>query len=249
MGTPHRKSTAGPTIWQRIADALRSEIAGGRFEPGSRLPAERLLAEQYGASRMTTRRALAVLEADGLIRVEHGNGTFVASDALVRYQLGGDRIRFNQSLVSDSATLERRLVAHGVERDPDVAERLSLDRGADLMAMTLLTVAANRPVVLAVHWSEARRFPEIAEIFRETGSITRALERYGISDYRRRRTELTARLPSASEARQLAQSKVRPVLAYQALDVDLGGRPLAVVRGCFASDRVAVVIDPDGAVG
>jgi GntR family phosphonate transport system transcriptional regulator len=245
MTIVHRKATAGPTVWQRIADALRSEIAGGRFLPGSRLPAERQLAEQYGASRMTTRRALAVLEADGLIRVEHGNGTFVANDALVRYQLGGDRIRFNQSLVSDTAVIERTMLGHTIEENRDIAVRLGLDPGQSLIALEMLTRADGHPVAHGVHWSNAGRFATLAAHFKETGSITTSLKRLDVADYRRKSTEITARLPTAIEARHLAQSKLRPVLAYLALDVDLADRPLAVVQGCFASDRVAVVIDPD----
>lgn len=237
--------TSARPVWQRIADALRSEIAGGRIAPGARLPPERQLAEQYGASRVTTRRALAVLESEGLIRVEHGNGTFVSSDVVVRYRLGGDRIRFNQSLVSEGPALERTLLSHGVSRDPRISARLGLGATDDLMALETLTCADGHPIAHAIHWSNARRFAALAQHFKATGSITSALKRLGVDDYRRKSTEITARLPTPLEARHLVQSKLRPVLAYQALDVDLEEAPIAVVEGCFASDRVAVVIDRD----
>ena len=54
--------TAG-TVWGVIAEALRSEIAGGARPPGDRLPTEGQLAARFGVNRHTVRRALAALVA------------------------------------------------------------------------------------------------------------------------------------------------------------------------------------------
>ncbi|WP_423342274.1 GntR family transcriptional regulator [Rhizobium sp. HT1-10] len=48
--------------------------------------------EEFAINRMTARRALAELEKDGLLRILHGNGTFVA-DAPIPYAIG-TRVRF-----------------------------------------------------------------------------------------------------------------------------------------------------------
>lgn len=63
--------------YQRVRDYLRHAIGEGAFAPGVRLPTERQLAEQFGVGRGVTRRALAELEAEGLIRRHVGRGTFV----------------------------------------------------------------------------------------------------------------------------------------------------------------------------
>src|SRR5260370_41139937 len=94
-------------LWRRIEQSLRSAIVEGRHAPGSKLPPDRQIASDYGASRVTARRALAALEQDGLLRIEHGNGTFVSEDAPVHYRLGGNRGRVNQRLVAVGG--ERRL--------------------------------------------------------------------------------------------------------------------------------------------
>src|SRR5688572_29220841 len=61
-----------------IANRLRQQIAGGKLRPGAQLPAIALLSAQSAATPITIRRALRHLEEEGLIRVEHGVGTFVA---------------------------------------------------------------------------------------------------------------------------------------------------------------------------
>ncbi len=62
-------------LWQQLADLLRDRIDRG--ELAGRLEAEMTLAEHYGVSRDTVRRALACLAREGLIRSTRGRGTFV----------------------------------------------------------------------------------------------------------------------------------------------------------------------------
>ena len=62
-------------LWQQLADLLRGRIERG--ELAGRLEAETALAQHYGVSRDTVRRALACLAQDGLIRSTRGRGTFV----------------------------------------------------------------------------------------------------------------------------------------------------------------------------
>lgn len=63
-------------LWQQVADDLRAEIERGELT--DRLPGELELAEQYGVSRDTIRRAIQELASEGLLVVLHGRGTFVA---------------------------------------------------------------------------------------------------------------------------------------------------------------------------
>ncbi|MDX1401799.1 MAG: winged helix-turn-helix domain-containing protein, partial [Kiloniellales bacterium] len=60
-----------------IAQRLREAIHAGNYAPGERLPAERELAEYFGASRGTVREALKRLEDEKLLVRKIGSGTFV----------------------------------------------------------------------------------------------------------------------------------------------------------------------------
>lgn len=66
----------GPA-WRTIADELRSDVADEVYPPGAPLPGESQLAESYGVSRPTVRRAINVLIGEGLLTASHGRGTFV----------------------------------------------------------------------------------------------------------------------------------------------------------------------------
>ncbi len=54
------------------------------LEPGSPVPTERDLAQQFGTSRTTVRQAIAELVVDGRLERTQGRGTFVAQPKLMQ---------------------------------------------------------------------------------------------------------------------------------------------------------------------
>ncbi|MGN4107690.1 FadR/GntR family transcriptional regulator [Burkholderia gladioli] len=64
-------------LYQQIADKLGALIEAGDFPPGSYLPPERELAEQFGVSRTSVREALIALEVSGRVSVRVGDGVKV----------------------------------------------------------------------------------------------------------------------------------------------------------------------------
>lgn len=67
----------GRRLYQQIADQIRALIAQGQFQPGSRLPPERELAQLLGVSRPSVREALIALEIGGRVEVRQGAGVYV----------------------------------------------------------------------------------------------------------------------------------------------------------------------------
>jgi DNA-binding GntR family transcriptional regulator len=65
--------------YRQIAEGLRAEIAAGRYAPGDRLPSVVELIAASGASLGTVLKAIATLEAEGLVRSVRGQGIFVSA--------------------------------------------------------------------------------------------------------------------------------------------------------------------------
>jgi GntR family transcriptional regulator len=68
---------AGHAGYRAGADDIAARIGSGELTSGTRLRAERELAEHYEISYGTIRHAMAVLRERGLIQTVHGRGTFV----------------------------------------------------------------------------------------------------------------------------------------------------------------------------
>ena len=64
-------------IWQQLTEQLRQRIVTGVYPPGSRFPAVRALAQEAGVNPNTMQRAMAQLEADGLLITNRTQGRTV----------------------------------------------------------------------------------------------------------------------------------------------------------------------------
>ncbi|MFE3451588.1 GntR family transcriptional regulator [Nonomuraea sp. NPDC059194] len=79
QGQPAPEGVKPTTLYEGVADQLRAAIAGGEFPKDARLPGEPVLAERFGTARITVRKALELLQQEGLIVVIPSKGRFVAT--------------------------------------------------------------------------------------------------------------------------------------------------------------------------
>jgi DNA-binding FadR family transcriptional regulator len=68
------------SLAERVVQALLQEIEGGKFPPGTRLPAEQLLAQQLNVSRPVIREAIARLKVDNILVTRKGSGAYVSTN-------------------------------------------------------------------------------------------------------------------------------------------------------------------------
>jgi GntR family transcriptional repressor for pyruvate dehydrogenase complex len=61
----------------QVADELLDRIIAGEFPPGATVPGEHELSARHEVSRMTVREAMKTLQAQRILSVERGRGTFV----------------------------------------------------------------------------------------------------------------------------------------------------------------------------
>lgn len=126
----------GRARYKRVADDLRAAIRRGEYGPGDRLPSQPQLAERYGLTQGMIGRAMAILAAEGLIRLEFGRGAFVLEAPRVSRHRVIDRDYVSQPGSSSFAVEQERgghvtkapLVREpeAVVPPPEVAERLGL---------------------------------------------------------------------------------------------------------------------------
>src|ERR1700678_2132852 len=66
-----------PPKYAQVIDELRRRIESGEYAPGSLLPSEHQLSDEFQIARPTVVRALRVLRQDGWIDTQQGKGSFV----------------------------------------------------------------------------------------------------------------------------------------------------------------------------
>lgn len=68
---------SGIALGAQLAGGIRAAVKSGALAPGDRVPSVRELAESAGVNVNTVRAVYSRLEAEGVVRSEHGRGTFV----------------------------------------------------------------------------------------------------------------------------------------------------------------------------
>jgi GntR family phosphonate transport system transcriptional regulator len=238
----------GVALWSQIAEALAQDIAAGAYAIGDRLPPEAQLAEFYGANRHTIRRALDELSEAHIIRTEHGRGSFVAEDVL-DYRIG-KRPRFSEWVRSHNRTpigqiIQLMEMPLADLPEPEIAAgALELSPTDMIILLERLGAADDRPMALSRHMFPSSRLPGLLAALQANSSVTAALAAIGVDDYIRRWTRVSARNPTAHEAKHLRMARTDPVLTCDSLNTTAGGVPTEFGLTCYPAQRVQLVFEP-----
>lgn len=236
---------SGIALWRQIADRIRLGIASGDLGADGRLPPETGLSERFGVNRHTVRAAIAALVQEGVLRAEQGRGTFVSARRKLSYPISA-RTRFSTGLQGQVRDSRSVLLARSEEEAAGkVAEALALPGGARVTRLETLSEADGRPISRASTWFDAVRFPGFDRVYAETLSVTAAFKTFGIDDYFRRSTIVSARHADTADLADLGLSPGAIVLVAVAVNVDPDGRPIQFAETRFVADRVELSVDTE----
>ena len=221
--------------YERVREQLADEIERERRAAGSRLPPERAMAEHYGVSRATLRRALDELAQDGV--VERVPGGWAVASRVVG-EPPNELMSFSEMAASRGLTPGGRVLERGVRpATMEEADALGLAPGAPLFelerlrsmdAVPILVDRARVPVALA---------SGIDQVDLEGTSLYEVLEdRYGIRPARARFT-VEAIAADARRAKLLDLEPGQPLLRCEQQTEDESGRPIELCEMVYRFDR------------
>jgi GntR family transcriptional regulator len=221
---------------------LRESLDGGDLKPGDRLPTERTLAERFGCSVITIRRALDELAREQRIKRTRGRGTFVLPPRLDRDLAG--TMSFAEEMRLRGLAPETRLVAAFQETAGEAAATaLELRLGAPLFTITRIRLAERTPLLLEEVSLPASRFPGLLSEDLESGSLYEILaDRYGARIIRTREA-LEPVLLRAREARLLEVPPGRPALLIEGVAFLANGTPVEFSRSHVRGDRTRYYVE------
>ena len=234
-------ATGQDPLWMDVTRRIQAMVRESGLVPGDRLPTETRLAARFDVNRHTVRRALKHLEQLGMVEARQGRGRFVRMPA-IHYQIGA-RPRFGSNLAEQNVEATTQLIEIAIETASElVADALSLRAGSKVIHLERLGLADGNPISLSSHYLPLGRFPRFVELYHAHQSITAALRGCGVTDYVRRSTRVTSRLPTARERELLGTPRHVPLLVTRSTNIDARGWPIECGEARMASDRVELEI-------
>jgi GntR family transcriptional regulator len=209
--------------WELVADALRRAISDKTLKPGDQLPSESQLAAQHGVSRPTVRRALRELQLRGLIETRQGKGAFVRMPASIAITLTAENYRrhqregqsgFSAQVLEQGHTPRQEIIEVAtLPASSEVAERLGVGEGADVVRRWLRLIVDDQPVQLAKVYYDSRLVAgsKLERPILIAGGVHAELRRLGVQVTRMAEEFKGARLPDPDEERALRLPSGVPV--------------------------------------
>jgi phosphonate metabolism transcriptional regulator PhnF len=227
------------TLWREISQSLERRILARELSPGDKLPTEQELSRQFMVNRHTVRRALSDLQDKGIVESTQGRGSYVRRpSAPMRLQR---RPRFTERVRERGSTPRTDIIKLTVRpAEAKVAAQLGLRTGEPVVYLERRRFIDGEPTAISQHHFSHARFPGFIEAYRARGTITQALTDFGVLDYTRQRTWISARLPTGHEAMLLRIPRHVPLLVQRYLNVDSLGRPLE-----YGISRAATEVEID----
>lgn len=230
-------------IWKQIADRLLAACADGRLDGDTRLPGENRMAEIFGVTRVTMRRALARLQQEGILQARKGVGIFVRPMPL-RYRLDHGN-RFADGLDRPGATIGATTLALARDRaDAEEAEALALAAGDPVIRLTRLRQVDGAPVYLSRKTFPAASLPDFETAYANRSSVRDVFQAHGHATYRRVQTRVSGGFATDAEAEALRLSPGMPVLRTVALNAAADGLILEYNLGTWPLTAVELVLTP-----
>ncbi|MFE3326861.1 GntR family transcriptional regulator [Streptomyces sp. NPDC059176] len=241
-----------PLKYMEVADDLRRRIDEGEFPPGSKLPPERKLVEQYDRSPGTIRQALAVLREEGITESRVGSGVTVRQwRPIVRNAL--KRVLADQwgegKSIWDVDIENRTLVADGVrveqlQAESDVATALGIEEGELVCRRDRRYLVDGVPVLRSTSFipDDLARGTRITQHDTGDGGVYARLAEVGHKPARFRE-DLRCRMPATREVEDLRLPPSTPVVELVRYAYDSADRVVEVNRMILDASRYLLRYD------
>ena len=215
-----REITEGPPPKHAQLRAILEELCSTVLSSGDMLPGERAIEDFYGVSRITVRRAIGDLVAEGRLRRIRGKGTFVAPNPLIsRMELAS----FSAEMATQGVRASSRILSsERAPAPPEVTAFFGVDPRQPQIHLRRLRLGDDQAYSIDDAWYNADIAPDLLE-----NDVYRSVYAILAEDYDAPVTHAEQTVTAVSATRRVAAE----------LDVDPGTALLHVVRQSLAGDR------------
>jgi len=224
-------------LYRQIHGLLTRELQAGKWQPGEMIPTEQALAQQYGVSPGTVRKAIDQLVVENILKRRQGRGTFVATHREARSQFRFLRLRDQRDRVPSFTS---RVLSCKRSRAPqEVARALQIKTGEPTVHIRRVLDFEGVPTVLDEIWLPGNRFRGLSldvldahdgplYVLFETQFNTRMLQ--GIE-------RVSASIADKASAEILQLEKGSPILSVERISETYEGQPVEFRLGLYRTDR------------
>lgn len=139
----------GSPVYIQIHNQLRQNIEDGKWQVGTKIPAERELAAEFHVSRMTLRQAIQALVDEGILERRVGAGTFVANQK-VQEKMSGVTSFTELMQAAGKTPASKTISYHLTIPSQTEIEKLALQDGDQVLRMERVRYGNDVPICFEI---------------------------------------------------------------------------------------------------
>ncbi|MGN8895696.1 GntR family transcriptional regulator [Flavonifractor sp. HCP28S3_F3] len=222
-------------LYLQLREVIRNKIENGDYPPGTKIPSENALAEQYGIHRLSVRSAISALVYEGLLKPIQGKGVFVASEKDERdlETVGG----FKQTMQNLNRTPSTKLLTKALRpAGPYYAQLLDITPEEELFYIKRVCYSDEEPYSLEEVYIPRSIIHTIPQVDLKLFSLYDVYQLYNI---RITRVEQSLEMSwlNPGDARLLDLDSSLAVLKFQGISRDQADRIVEYARTYTRADR------------
>ncbi len=232
---PHGSDSPLP-LYHQVYVTLRQRILDGLYVPSKAMPTEQELVDQFEVSRITIRRAMDDLQAEGLIQRKRGRGTFVVPKKFSS-RLHANISGLLENLVNMGLKTQVDVIEFGyIPASADVRERLELPDKAIVQRSLRVRYFDSKPLSHLVAYLPEDLGRSFGEADLKTQPLLSLLERAGVKVDSADQS-ISARSADSDVAALLRVPVGTALIHVTRVVRDDQGRPVELIRGLYRPDR------------
>lgn len=224
-------------LYLKFAGTVKEAVRSGWLAPGNILPGERELSQQTGVSRITVRKAMQLLEGEGVVTRARGYGTQI--NHRLEYSLKAAHGFSQQVLLGgkkpDTLWVNKRIVAC----PPDVAAELMLEPDSQVFLLKRIRYVDDEAVSIEHSWVPAHLIVDADAIGISLYDYFRSRRIFP----QRTRSRVSARMPDAEFQSHIKMDNSVPVLVIKQVALDQQQQPIEFSISYCRSDLYVFVCE------
>jgi GntR family transcriptional regulator len=227
-------------LYAQVEKALIARITDGSLSPGTRLPSEDSLVQEYAVSRTTIRAAIQSLIQRGLVEIQRGKGTFVTLPRMTQ------ELTELTGFVEDMQTLGRKAAAKVLDQQvvaasEVVARQLALPQGSPVVRIQRVRLADGNPLSFDETYLPKELGRKITTNNLEINPIFSLLEQKYNTPLIEAEYRLEASCADVAVATALNIDLGSPIFLIERTSYSIGHRPVDYEKLHYRGDRIRFV--------
>lgn len=231
-------------LYMQLMKEIKEQIQNGKFKEGDQIPTENELSDIYQVSRITVRRTIEELCAQGFLVKRQGKGTFVEAPKIFRKVENENNMSFSEACRSNGRIPSSHVIScQFAEAENWQNDFFSLPEDKQLYHIERILSADNLPIIYEHIYIPVKRLPDFQVQKLENGSLFRLLkEDYHVTKSEKTRSTIEVHTASQAVAEHLKMNTGEPVMVLISYMNDDQEKPLYISYEIIVGARYRISI-------